>query len=480
MSFSTIELNSILGYLENKTILVTGATGLLGMVFVEKILRVQPNVEKLYLLVRASTADSATHRMHNEIIGKELFRVLREKMGTEFDSFISRKVIAISGDVTSTGLGVKDLKLREQMCNEIQIILHSAATLNFDERYDIALDVNTYGVLRVLSFAKKCLKLEMLVHVSTAYVCGERAGLILEDFSSMDELTKEITKTDLKIQEKNMVIDKLNELKAKDASEKVITNTMKDLGAARAKLYGWPNTYVFTKAMGEVYLEHSKGYLPVTVLRPAVVTSTYKEPFPGWIQNFRTIDSVIGTYWKGMLPCLPTDPTVVIDLIPVDMLVDSIITAMAVNANKYLGKAGMIFHDGSSIKVDKLKMFTTMAAFRSYMQVRYMPPLEGLKFLNKEFDHYFQELYVNYNGKLMFVMRLAEIFQPYSLFKRIFDDTNSEELRRTARENYSDAGIFNFDPRCINWEDYFMHTHIPGLWKHVMIKQNQNQNHSRL
>ncbi|KAK9927277.1 hypothetical protein M0R45_024469 [Rubus argutus] len=287
MSFSTIELNSILGYLENKTILVTGATGLLGMVFVEKILRVQPNVEKLYLLVRASTADSATHRMHNEIIGKELFKVLREKMGTEFDSFISRKLIAISGDVTSIGLGVKELKLREQMCNEIQIILHSAATLNFDERYDIALDVNTYGVLRVLSFAKKCLKLEMLVHVSTAYVCGERAGLILEDFSSMDELTKEITKTDLKIQEKNMVVGKLNELKAQGASEKVITNTMKDLGAARAKLYGWPNTYVFTKAMGEVYLEHSKGYLPVTVLRPAVVTSTYKEPFPGWIQNFR-------------------------------------------------------------------------------------------------------------------------------------------------------------------------------------------------
>lgn len=55
----------------------------------------------------------------------------------------------------------------------------------------------------------------------------------------------------------------------------------------RAKLYGWPNTYVFTKAMAEVYLEHSKGNLPVTIIRPAVVTSTYKEPFPGWIQSFR-------------------------------------------------------------------------------------------------------------------------------------------------------------------------------------------------
>lgn len=41
---------------------------LIHAVFVEKILRVQPNVEKLYLLVRASTADSATDRMHNEVL----------------------------------------------------------------------------------------------------------------------------------------------------------------------------------------------------------------------------------------------------------------------------------------------------------------------------------------------------------------------------------------------------------------------------
>jgi fatty acyl-CoA reductase len=34
-------------------------------------------------------------------------------------------------------------------------------------RYDVALAVNTFGVVNVLDFAKKCLKLEMVVHVST-------------------------------------------------------------------------------------------------------------------------------------------------------------------------------------------------------------------------------------------------------------------------------------------------------------------------
>ncbi|MED6117761.1 putative fatty acyl-CoA reductase 5, partial [Stylosanthes scabra] len=61
-----MELGSIIEFLEGKTIFVTGATGFLAKVFVEKILRVQPNIKKLYLLVRAEDTESATQRLHNE------------------------------------------------------------------------------------------------------------------------------------------------------------------------------------------------------------------------------------------------------------------------------------------------------------------------------------------------------------------------------------------------------------------------------
>lgn len=64
-----------------------------------------------------------------------MFRVLREKWGADFDSFISEKVVALPGDVTFENLGVKEPSLIEELCNEIQIILNSAATTNFDERY---------------------------------------------------------------------------------------------------------------------------------------------------------------------------------------------------------------------------------------------------------------------------------------------------------------------------------------------------------
>ncbi|CAN6560040.1 unnamed protein product [Malus baccata var. baccata] len=433
-----MELKSILGYLQNKTILVTGATGFLAMV--------QPDVKKIYLLLRASDTNSATDRKHND----ELFRVLKEKLGPDFDSFISEKVVAIPGDVTSENLGVKEFQLREEMCNEIQIILNFAATTNFDESSEC---------LNVLSFAKKCLKLEILLHVSTG---------------------KETTKFDFQEKESILVEEKLNELKGQGASEEVISSTMKDFGIKRAKFYGWPNTYVFTKAIGEIFLGRSRGNIPVVIVRPTVATSTCKEPFPGWIQGFRTIDSVIAGYCRGKVTCIVANPT----LIPVDMVVNSIISAMVVNANQscivifHVGssfrnplKTPWVDKDGNRVKVAKCTMFKTMATFSMYMNIFFMIPLEGLKFFNKACGQYFQDVCVNYNRKLTLVMRLAQLYTPYLLFKGIFDDTNSEELQRVASEYYIDAKEFNFDSITINWEDYILNTHIPGLRKHVMSKR---------
>lgn len=58
---------------------------------------------------------------------------------------------------------------------------------------------------------------------------------------------------------------------------------------SRANLHGWPNTYVFTKAMGEILLMKMKDTLPLFVIRPTTVVSTHSEPFPGWIEGVRCI-----------------------------------------------------------------------------------------------------------------------------------------------------------------------------------------------
>ncbi|KAI5388813.1 hypothetical protein KIW84_074467 [Lathyrus oleraceus] len=121
-------------FFKGKTVLVTGATGFLAKVFVEKILRIQPEIQKLYLLIRASNSDLAEQRLQNEVFNIDLFRVLRAKLGEDFSSFISKKVVAIAGDVAIENLGIKDEKLKNEIFQGIDVLVHSAATTKFDER----------------------------------------------------------------------------------------------------------------------------------------------------------------------------------------------------------------------------------------------------------------------------------------------------------------------------------------------------------
>jgi fatty acyl-CoA reductase len=60
--------------------------------------------------------------------------VLREKFGEDFNSFISKKVEVVAGDVADENLGIKDNIIKNVMFEEIDLIINSAATTNFDER----------------------------------------------------------------------------------------------------------------------------------------------------------------------------------------------------------------------------------------------------------------------------------------------------------------------------------------------------------
>ncbi|KAF8403251.1 hypothetical protein HHK36_011352 [Tetracentron sinense] len=311
---SQMELSGIVESLENKTILVTGSTGFLAKIFVEKVLRIQPYVKRLFLLLRAADSNSATQRLRNEVIGKEVFRVLRERHGVNLDSFIWDKVTPVPGDIACENLGVNDSDLRQEMCREIDIIVNIAATTNFDERYDVALGINTLGAKHVLDFAKKCPKLQMLLHVSTAYVSGEKEGLILEKPFYMGETLNGTPVLDIEVELK-LAEERLNELRSEEATEEAVGVAMKEMGIQRARLYGWPNTYVFTKAMGEMVLGHFRNSLPVVIIRPTIITSTYREPFPGWVEGIRTVDSFIVAYGKGKSTCFLVDPESIIDVV---------------------------------------------------------------------------------------------------------------------------------------------------------------------
>jgi fatty acyl-CoA reductase len=77
-----------------------------------------------------------------KIIGKDLFKLLKENHGTKFNSFIFEKLTIISGDISQEVLDLKESILEEEICNQTNIIVNLAATTKFDERYKMQLTVN--------------------------------------------------------------------------------------------------------------------------------------------------------------------------------------------------------------------------------------------------------------------------------------------------------------------------------------------------
>ncbi|CAI0554723.1 unnamed protein product [Linum tenue] len=382
--------------LENKTILVTGSAGFLAKVFVEKVLRIQPDVKKLYLLMRAPDSHSAAKRLRDEVTEKELFRVVKEKWGPNFSKFVSEKVVAVAGDVSREDLGIEDLDLKKEIWKEADLVVNFAATTRFDER---------------------------------------------------------------------------------------------------AGHYGWPNTYTFTKAMGERIVMSLKGDLPLVILRPTIVTSTIKDPFPGWTEGVRTIDGFIVNYAKGIMKCLIERPETVYDLIPVDMVVNSIVGCIcSAFQNQPLD---LIYHLGSSrnaltssdlrhlmfiffsrnpwkdrhgrpMKANKWKTFSSFKTFQIYMTIRFLLPLKVLCLVNAALCHRFEAMCGELDRKLKVAMRLVKLYEPYLLFVGIFDDTNLEKLRARGSQNgWWDAAEMNMNAGSIDWSDYIMNVHIPGLIRFV-------------
>ncbi|PWA86972.1 jojoba acyl CoA reductase-related male sterility protein [Artemisia annua] len=489
-----MELGSILEFLDNKTILVTGATGFLAKIFVEKILRVQPNVKKLYLLVRATDAKSALQRFNTEAVAKDLFKILKEKYGTNLQSFLSEKVTPVAGDITYENLGVNDSDLIQEMWRNVDVVVNVAATTNFDERYDTALALNTFGAKNVFNFAAKCAKIKLLLHVSTAYVSGETPGLILETPYRLGEALNGATGLDINT-EKKIIEEKLKELSYDEtATNKSITLAMKDLGIERANKYGWPNTYVFTKALGEMLLGSMKGNMPLVILRPTIITSTYKEPFSGWIEGIRTIDSLAVGYGKGRLACFLGDPESTIDVIPADMVVNAMIATMVAHASQ---PCEIIYHVGSSVSnplkykeiqqsgynyfsrhpwvnkngkpviVGEIKVLNSMDSFHRYFSFRYLLPLQGLRFVNSALCHALNGTCADLKRKINFVLRVVELYKPYLFSKSFYDDMNTEKLRQLVRKNEVEGNMFYFDPKTLKWDHYLEQIHLPGAVKHV-------------
>src|SRR5690606_15921980 len=80
-----------------------------------------------------------------------------------------------------------------------------------------------------------------------------------------------------------------------------------DFGRTRAQSVGWTDIYTFTKAMAEQVAEElwaANGHR-VSFVRPSIIESAMKKPYPGWIDGYKVADPLIMAYGRGVLPEFP-------------------------------------------------------------------------------------------------------------------------------------------------------------------------------
>ncbi|CAO1326836.1 unnamed protein product [Diamesa serratosioi] len=276
-------------------IFITGGTGFMGKILIEKLLRSCPGIDNIYLLVRPKKGKDI-HTRIEETFDDPLFDKLRETIPK-----FRHKIVAIAGDCQNAALGLS-LHDRQTLITNVNIIFHCAATLRFDENLKIAVNINVHGTKDVLELAKQMAGIKSLMYVSTAYSnCQVRN--IDEMFYDFPTSVEKIEKT----------LCELNDEAINAITPKILEN--------------WPNTYSFTKAMAEDLVRKNKGNLPIGVFRPAVVTSTSKEPVVGWIDNLYGPTGVVAGVGTGVLRTLHCDEGINANIVPVDMAVNALITA---------------------------------------------------------------------------------------------------------------------------------------------------------
>ncbi|CAF4893814.1 unnamed protein product [Pieris macdunnoughi] len=145
-----------------KSIFITGCTGFLGKVLLEKILYSCSDVKKVYILLRGKRGLTVQERLKSMLELPVFSRLNREKA-----KFID-KIEPIVGDVSQEGLGISP-EDKVTLINEVSYVFHAAASIKFVAPLHDLLNINVKGTERVLSLCKCMKKLEVLVQVATAY-----------------------------------------------------------------------------------------------------------------------------------------------------------------------------------------------------------------------------------------------------------------------------------------------------------------------
>jgi long-chain acyl-CoA synthetase len=550
-----------------KNILLIGTTGFVGKVALSMLLHRYPDVGRVYCLVRPGAGNTADERFYKKVATSEAFDPVREVHGAGFEDFLRSKIAAIPGDIGRPLCNFTDEQFAELARDGgLHVIINSAGLVSFAPSLESALRINAMGAKNVLDVARRAGA--RLVHVSTCYVAGRRDGDVWEDEPvlgyfprssaigtsvavsgrSQDELLDRDFDALAEIADCQKVIDHArersndrqhisefreraaetlraqrrdpddeNDLKLAVARERKLwmNQVLTKLGMERAEHWGWTNTYTYTKSLGEQMILADSTVVS-TVVRPAIVESSVRYPFPGWNEGFNTTAPLMYLMLKGHRS-VPIGEDTALDIIPVDFITAGILLATAA---VLAGEHEPVYHLGSSdsnrISSKRLTELTALAVRRHYrdkaergedkLRSRLRARLEPMPVTYEHFERRSAPMFKRIADKLIEaideklprwgaprleafaerardelakvstftgqVTELVELFKPFTTDHDIaFRCDNMRAL--WARVAPADQDRLLWAPHMLDWRRYWLDTHFPGLQKWTFDKLDE-------
>ena len=174
------EYTSVKDFYRDRSIFITGATGFMGKVLVEKLLRSCPDIKNIYLLMRPKKGQNVQERLQEILNGPVIispfscyfsryfkkFKVillwqLFEKLRRDSPGELT-KIIPVVGDITEPELGIS-VDDQNMLIRSVSIVFHSAATVKFDEALKLSVTINMLGTKRLVQLCNRMHNVEVRV-----------------------------------------------------------------------------------------------------------------------------------------------------------------------------------------------------------------------------------------------------------------------------------------------------------------------------
>src|SRR5215813_14062326 len=504
--------------LSGKHLMLIGVTGFIGKVWLVDLLQQIPDIRKITLLIRRNRTTTAQRRFEKIVEESPTFNSLEEIHGKGLSRFLREKIEVVEGDVSAPGLGL-DATTCDRLAKSLDVVVNSAGLTDFNPDLRDALASNVDSTLNLAEFLRSS-DHAALMHLSTCYVVGARDGRVQEELldnynpgvdprfdceREIESLRALIRSVEERAQGKELARALVRQALGKGVDESRVEagelegvvrrnrlrwerNRLVRAGMKRAQRLGWPNTYTFTKSLGESILSRRGKDLPIAVVRPSIVESSTRTPFVGWNEGINTsgpLSYLLGTNFRQ----LPSNEKKCLDVIPVDMVCRgmTLIAAALVqrkNARMYqLATSGINpCNMGRSIELTGLahrKHYKTQQGINHWLKVKF----ETIPVSKQRYERLsipMQKAVVGGINRAAEVLRfkksplakaerdlnraekLIELYEPFILHnEHVFECENARLLSAAlSREEHK---LFAFDPESLDWWDYWINVHIPAL-----------------